>query len=52
MDQKKYYLTEDQVTGLIKLINEEIDANILAQNDAYNGYWETIKMRLGYAITR
>lgn len=50
--KKKYYLSDEQVAGLVKLINEEMELNKQNQDDAYNTYWEGIKMALGYAIVR
>jgi hypothetical protein len=48
----KIILTDDQAKGLVKLIDQEIKANIQAGDEAYNTYWENIKMALGYAIIR
>lgn len=50
--KKKYYLSDEQVTGLVKLVNEEMELNKQNQDEAYNTYWENIKMALGYAITK
>jgi hypothetical protein len=48
----KITLTEDQVSGIVKLINGEIEANISAGDDAYNTFWENTKMALGYDVDR
>lgn len=50
--KSKYYLTDDQVTGLIRLIDDEIKQNHTNRDEAYNTYWENIKMGLGYAVTK
>lgn len=50
--KNKYYLTDDQVKSLIKLINDEIELNIVNGDDAYNTHWQNIKMALGYAVTK
>jgi hypothetical protein len=36
-------LTKDQVTGVVKLIDQEILRNQEAGDDAYNTYWDNIK---------
>lgn len=50
--KSKYYLTDEQCAGLVKLINEEIELNRANQDEAYNTFWEDIKMALGYAIVK
>jgi len=50
--KNKYYLTDEQTQGLLKLIDEEIELNEANGDDAYNTFWENIKMDLGYAIVR
>jgi hypothetical protein len=50
--KSKYYLTDEECTGLVKLINEEIELNRANGDEAYNTFWENIKMALGYAIVK
>lgn len=52
MKKNKVYLTDDQLTGLVKLIDDEIELNTVNGDDAYNTYWENIKMALGFAIVK
>ena len=52
MEKQTIKLTDDQVKGIIKLIDAETKANSLAGDDAYNTYWDNIKMSLGYAVIR
>lgn len=52
MSSKRYILSDNQVKGLVKLIDNEIELNNKSGDEAYNPYWEKIKMELGYAITR
>lgn len=46
------HLTRDQSEGVIKLLDDEMQRNTNNQDDAYNTYWENIKMALGYAIVK
>lgn len=50
--KKKYYLTDEQVSGIVKLLNEEIELNLQNNDEAYNTYWQDIKMALGYAVVK
>lgn len=48
----KYYLTDEECAGLVKLIDEEVELNRANEDEAYNTFWENIKMALGYAIVK
>lgn len=39
-------LTNDQIDGLIRLINDEISLNKLQGDDAYNFWWMRVKDKL------
>lgn len=39
-------LSESQVDGIKKLINDEVARNVAEGNDAYNTYWENILVKL------
>lgn len=50
--KNKYYLTEDQVSTLLKLIDDEIELNMANGDGAYNTHWDNIKMAFGYAVIK
>ena len=52
MNKKTIKLSNDQISGLLRLIDEETTANNLAGDEVYNTYWDNIKMALGYAIVK
>jgi hypothetical protein len=45
----EYHLTDDQITGILKLIDAEIELNAANGDDAYNSFWEQVKQALGYS---
>ena len=49
-DTMKVEFYREQTEGIVKLIDDEIRVNNLNGNDAYNIFWENIKMALGYAV--
>lgn len=45
-------LSNNQLKAIVKLINDEIEANNRNGDGAYNTYWDNLKMALGYGIVR
>lgn len=45
-------LSDGQISSIVELVNEEMNANNIAGDGAYNTYWENLKTVLSYPAAK